>query len=160
LTIDPLGYQGYVGDGVKKNFKLSGDFKDPLNKTDYIYLLGANNKSVQLGTYLEENNTILLSLLDKTYAGSIDYTNRYLYTVGDKMGIVTDATTKAPIQEIYTGTTLTLSTYTGSLVLYTASGTISGTGGEIVASLSSTGTVVVDTSCKLGTTFKLGSCKL
>lgn len=160
LPIVPLWYQWYAWDTVKKNFKLSGDFKDPLNKTDYIYLLWANNISVQLGTYLEEKNWILLSFFDKTYAWSIDYTNRYLYTVWDKMWIVTDSSTKAPIQDIYTWATLTLSTYTGALVLYTASGTISGTWWEIVASLSSTGTVIEDSSCKLWTTFKLWSCKL
>ena len=58
--------------------------------------------------YLESGDTfttisyrdMLHDMINQSYAASIniDYKNRYIYVIGDKIGVLTDAS-KAPIQE-------------------------------------------------------------
>ena len=50
-----LSLQWYVWTTVLKELKWNSDFKDPLNKENYTYIVNDNKTKYQLLTYLEED---------------------------------------------------------------------------------------------------------
>ncbi|MDD4151477.1 MAG: type II secretion system protein, partial [Candidatus Gracilibacteria bacterium] len=151
-TLDASGntisYQGYAGATIQKAIKMTNDGIDPKDKTYYTYSTNGAKTKYQLLALLENNpnlayneNTIeKTKLLNQTYA-RIDYTRRFPYTVGQKVGIFFTGTTNQPYQE-------TLGTQTGTLALSgittqmkvmfsnaraTSSGTIIATGSSLPA---------------------------
>ncbi|MBW7954305.1 DUF1566 domain-containing protein [Candidatus Gracilibacteria bacterium] len=86
--------QGIIGQIVSNEIKLNKEPKDPKDNTNYLYSTDKNNRKYQLGIYLEEDNKLLLSYFNfpQTYASSINYDDRYFYTIGNKVGILTKTT--------------------------------------------------------------------
>lgn len=80
--------QWVVGENMPYIINLNKEVYDPKDDTNYLYVTNRNKKRYQLWIYLEEND--LVSYIWKTYANNIDYTNRYLYTVWDLVGIIAD----------------------------------------------------------------------
>ncbi|MDD4151365.1 MAG: type II secretion system protein, partial [Candidatus Gracilibacteria bacterium] len=118
-TLDASGnvvtYQGYAGTTIQKAVKMTNDAKDPKDNTYYTYSTNGAKTKYQLLALLE-NNPIALNtkniennLIKETYA-QIDYTTRFPYTVGQKVGIFFTGTTNQPYQE-------SLATQTGTLAL-------------------------------------------
>ncbi len=89
--------QWIVWQTVSQNILLNKESKDPKDNTNYQYSTNWNNTKYQLWTYLEEDNKTLLSLIPQTYASSIDYTNRYFYTIWDKVWIFLSGATNKPL---------------------------------------------------------------
>ncbi|MDD5212970.1 MAG: InlB B-repeat-containing protein [Candidatus Gracilibacteria bacterium] len=156
--IDILGVakQGYIGETVSKTIKGAG-FKDPKDSTNYLYNLDYTGKKIQLGRFLENNNQLLLSknndlFISQAFAGNIDYTNRYVYSVGTKVGIFLDSTTKAPLNERISTGSVDLITNTGTYIVVFSnnnsnSGIILGSGQNLLTNIS-----IVQNSCVLGNT--------
>ncbi len=137
--------QWIVWQTVSQNILLNKESKDPKDNTNYQYSTNWNNTKYQLWTYLEEDNKMLLSLtplllasplvkgeqnfhfplisgiegvfIPQTYASSIDYINRYFYTIWDIIWILTK-TTNAPITNTDYLTWLDLETNTDSFKIY------------------------------------------
>ena len=107
---------------ISSEVKLNKEPKDPKDNTNYLYSTNWNNTKYQLWAYLEEDNKTLLSLtpltplvkgeqdsnfplirgiegvfIPHTYASSIDYTNRYFYTIWDKVWIFLSGATNKPL---------------------------------------------------------------
>lgn len=113
-----LSLQWYVWTTVLSQLKWSPDFKDPLNKENYTYIVNNAKTKYQLLTYLEENHSLIsfMNFLNKTYSASNDYKTKFPYLIWDEIWWLTDWE-KNPIQQVYTWT-LNLSTYTWSLIIY------------------------------------------
>ncbi|MDD5213498.1 MAG: type II secretion system protein [Candidatus Gracilibacteria bacterium] len=153
------GYQGYVGTGVTQTIRGS-EMKDPLDGTYYTYYLNTDKNKLQLAGFLE-NDPSKVAFINSSesinHANAVDYTSRFLYTVGDKVGVLLDATTNTPIQQVV-NTTINLNTYTGSLDLYTTNTDLqTGTGGQILNVLN----VIANPGapCVFGIS-QIGSCSL
>ncbi len=108
-----LSKQWIVWNDIAQKIKLNKEAKDPKDKTNYIYSITWNGKKYQLWTYLEENKLITyLPQITKTYAinvNNIDYTNRYFYTIWNKVWILLeDETNQVITKEKYWTWTLDL----------------------------------------------------
>ncbi|MDD5213115.1 MAG: fibrinogen-like YCDxxxxGGGW domain-containing protein [Candidatus Gracilibacteria bacterium] len=155
IDIVGVSKQGYVGDIITKSIR--GDsFKDPKDNTRFLYSLDYTGKKIQLSGFLENNNKLLLSqnntFLNQAFAGNIDYTSRYIYTIGDRVGILLDSSTNAPVTERISTGTLDLNTDTSNYTVVfsnntTNSGTISGSGQALLTNIS-----IIQNSCVLGNT--------
>ncbi|NCP77314.1 hypothetical protein GW830_04260 [bacterium] len=56
------------------------------------YAVTADKKKMQLMVFLEDGSSILSMLVASVYADAfIDYSKRFSYTVGDKIGILLDS---------------------------------------------------------------------
>lgn len=114
--------QWIVWNDVSQKIKLNKEALDPKDKTNYIYSITWNGKKYQLWTYLEENKLIsYIPQIAKTYAidvNNIDYTNRYFYTIWNKVWILLEEQTQKPILKTQTLTWINLETNTGSYVVY------------------------------------------
>ncbi len=115
-----LSKQWIVWNNVSQKIKLNKEAKDPKDKTNYIYSITWNGKKYQLWTYLEENKLITyLPQITKTYAtdiNNIDYTNRYFYTIWNKVWILLeDETNQAITKETYWTWTLDLTDTTNQI---------------------------------------------
>ncbi|MDD5213136.1 MAG: type II secretion system protein [Candidatus Gracilibacteria bacterium] len=151
IDIVGVSKQGYVGETVSKAIR-GNSFKDPKDNTRFLYSLDYTGKKIELSGYLENNNKIILSqnnpFFNQAFARNIDYTNRYLYTIGDNVGILLNSTTNAPVNEtIYTGA-IDLQTDTQEYkVVFSSTGTISGSGQTLLTNIS-----IIQDSCVLGNT--------
>ncbi|QFR39777.1 hypothetical protein A9Q91_03205 [Candidatus Gracilibacteria bacterium 28_42_T64] len=94
-----IGYQGYAGETVLEAIEYTQDGKDPKDKVYYSYYVSINKKHFQLLTLLEKNKALTASV-NTTFAAT-DYTDRYPYTYGKKLGILVDSD-NTPIQEVST----------------------------------------------------------
>ncbi|MDD5213764.1 MAG: fibrinogen-like YCDxxxxGGGW domain-containing protein [Candidatus Gracilibacteria bacterium] len=155
IDIVGVSKQGYIGDTVSKSIRGEG-FKDPKDNTKFLYSLDYTGKKIQLSGYLENNNKLLLSqnnpFLNQAFAGNIDYTSRYIYTIGDKVGILLDTLTNSPVNERISTGSIDLTTNTGTYTAVfsnnsTNSGTISGSGQSLLTNIS-----IIQNSCVLGNT--------
>jgi prepilin-type N-terminal cleavage/methylation domain-containing protein len=94
--------QWYVDSSVLWAIKISNDSIDPLEKLPYTYSTNTNYTKYQLLAYLENGESLnLSSSLNKAYAVN-NYQNRKEYVLWDKLWVVLDNSTSAPIQEIQT----------------------------------------------------------
>ncbi|MDD5212827.1 MAG: type II secretion system protein [Candidatus Gracilibacteria bacterium] len=142
IDIVGVSKQGYVGDTVTKSIR--GDsFKDPKDNTRYLYSLDYTGKKIELSGFLENKNKILLSqnnslFVNQAFAGNIDYTSRYIYTIGNNVGILLNSTTNAPVNETISTGSIDLTTNTGSYtVIFADTGAISGSGQTLLTNISS-----------------------
>lgn len=94
-----LIHQWIVWPNTSQSIKLNQEVLDPKDHQNYLYSTTQNNTYYQLGTYLEENT--LLWYFPTTYASTteIDYTNRYFYTIGNKVWILLDDVNKTPVSK-------------------------------------------------------------
>lgn len=94
--------QWYVDNSVLWAIKMSNDSIDPLEKVPYTYSTNTTYTKYQLLAYLENWKSLnLSSSLNKAYAVN-NYNNRDEYVLWDKLWVVLDNSTNAPIQEIQT----------------------------------------------------------
>lgn len=75
-------------------------WRDPKDGEYFTYYLSSNKKNYQILSFLEDPTNSELSLLPQVYAA--DYTNRYPYVSGKKLGVLVDSLTNLPIQDIDT----------------------------------------------------------
>ncbi|MDD5213330.1 MAG: type II secretion system protein [Candidatus Gracilibacteria bacterium] len=127
-----ISYQGYAGTSLSKSLR-SSDIKDPKENLPYTYTISGDKTKYQLLALLENGTSIQsTSYLPVNNAYSINtYTDRYVYTVGDKLGVFLDNTTKAPVQESTGTINLATNTTTYKVVFAnttTNSGVIVGSG--------------------------------
>lgn len=115
IYISWLWYQWYAWENVKTTIKSTWNMKDPSDNKYYLYLLSSNTRKIQLAWFLE--NQQKLAFVNNAYAWSVDYSERFIYTVWDEIWIAIDSTTKTPLNEILSWS-ITLSSYTWSLSLY------------------------------------------
>ncbi|MDD4151160.1 MAG: type II secretion system protein [Candidatus Gracilibacteria bacterium] len=152
-----LSYQGYLGTTVQKTIRATSDIKDTKDNTYYTYTTNGTQTKYQLLAMLE-NNPIALNirnrenLINQTYAIT-DYSNRYTYTLGSKIGVFLTGSTNAPLQETLTGVDLSSNTNTYKVIFSntTNSGTISSSGTslyiEIINNQGTGGTTIQTNSC-------------
>lgn len=132
--------------------KINGSAVDPLDKTRYMYTIDTTGKKIQLSAFLEESNTTLFSrtpsFINQTFASSTDYSNRHVYNFGERVGMLFNSISKAPVTETNSGSldlTINTGSYTAIFSNSTASGTISGTGQNLLTNIS-----IIQNSCVLG----------
>ncbi|MDD5213194.1 MAG: type II secretion system protein [Candidatus Gracilibacteria bacterium] len=156
IDIVGVSKQGYVGDTVTRLIR--GDlFKDPKDNTRFLYSLDYTGKNIELSGYLENKSKILISqnnnpFVNQAFAGNIDYTSRYIYTIGDKVGILLDSTTNSPVNERISTGNIDLSTDASNYIAVfsnnsTNSGTITGSGQALLNAIA-----IIQNSCVLGNT--------
>ena len=102
-----LGYQWEAWDSVKNVLKATSEtFKDPLDKVNYTYSTNAARNKHQVLAFLENSNSISISLTPDTTTNAISYTSRYPYSKWDAMWIIlswsTTSNSYTPIQDIST----------------------------------------------------------
>ncbi|MDD3794039.1 MAG: prepilin-type N-terminal cleavage/methylation domain-containing protein [Candidatus Gracilibacteria bacterium] len=91
-----IAYQGYLGKSIIDNIGYSTQGIDPKDKQYYSYYLTSDKKYFQLLGFLEESESLgAFNLVNKVHANI----NRYPYTAGSRLGIMTD-TNNTPIQEL------------------------------------------------------------
>jgi hypothetical protein len=91
-----LSYQWNLWITVQKLLKTTSEIKDTTDNKYYTYTLNVNKKNFELLWFTEWDKTLWYNWINKVYA---DYTNRYVYTLGDKLWILLDIWTNLPIQE-------------------------------------------------------------
>ncbi len=156
LNINWLWLQWYAWESVKDFAKIAWNMKDPLDDKYYIYLLSSNSKKIQLWWFLEKPNEI--AYINNVYADTINYNERFFYTIWDNIWISLDKNSKTPINEMLTWT-INLSSYTWTLSLYMDNtNNFSWTWWEISTELQII--KYQDSPCKLWSSFVLGACKL
>ncbi|MDQ7023501.1 MAG: hypothetical protein Q9M97_08455 [Candidatus Gracilibacteria bacterium] len=96
-----IAYQGYIGKNVLETIEYTESGLDPKDKNYFSYYLTRNKKYFQLLAFLEEpSEDIAVGVNTRfTPTNATDYTDRYPYTKGKKLGILTDIN-NAPIQEL------------------------------------------------------------
>ena len=114
-----ISKQWYVWDNVTRIINISWKTSDPKDDSLYSYSIDYTWKKIQLAWFLEENNTVIFSqssfLINHVLASSVtDYTKRFTYTVWDRVWILLDSVTKAPINEILPPSTTQLNLPTDS----------------------------------------------
>nr|MDD3720606.1 hypothetical protein [Candidatus Gracilibacteria bacterium] len=114
------GYQGYLSESILKQIDYTGveGGKDPKDKIFYTYYSSRDFKSFQLLGFLENESNIneISYIISKTYAGNIDYEDRYPYMVGDKLGILLEQGTNIPVQELLNIKSQGYIDFTGALI--------------------------------------------
>ncbi|NDK19556.1 type II secretion system protein [Candidatus Gracilibacteria bacterium] len=126
-----IAFQGFAKDQIGDIAKISaGGTFDPSDTNMYTtYAVTADKKKMQLMVFLEDGSSILSMLVASVYADAfIDYSKRFSYTVGDKIGILLDSGTYSPIQETFTGSIDIATTSTGYIVHFDNKTTGAGTG--------------------------------
>ncbi|MDD3794315.1 MAG: hypothetical protein PHI37_05875, partial [Candidatus Gracilibacteria bacterium] len=127
-----IAYQGYLGKDIIDDIGYSTQGIDPKDKQYYSYYLTGDRRYFQLLGFLEESESLgAFNLVNKVHANI----NRYPYTAGSRLGIMTD-TNNIPIQEleaIKTVGEIDISNVTGEYKSY-LSGTeyVRGTGTDFV----------------------------
>ncbi|MDD5213843.1 MAG: type II secretion system protein [Candidatus Gracilibacteria bacterium] len=152
IDIVGVSKQGYIGDTVAKSIRGEG-FKDPKDNTRYLYSLDSTGKKIELSGFLENKDKIKFQsntnlFINQAFAENIDYTSRYIYTIGDNVGILLNSTTNAPVNETISTGSIDLTTNTGTYIaVFSDTGSISGTGEELLTNIS-----IIQNSCVLGNT--------
>lgn len=92
----------YIWENTSQSIQFNILPTDPKDKTQYIYNTNINHTKYQIWAYLEIKNETLFTLNPflKTYASNIDYSQRYLYTLGNNVWIIIEKETKKTIQEL------------------------------------------------------------
>ena len=88
--------QWYAGKSVLNTLRVQ-EAQDPIDENFYTYSTNANNTKFQLVWFLEKNQTANNILGNKLFA---DYSDRYIYSVGQNVWILLDDT-NTPIQELW-----------------------------------------------------------
>lgn len=103
-------------------------------------------------TFLENrNDTVNIALSQSFAAGLNDYSDRFPYTVGDKIGIILESGSLMPIQTSNTGAFEIATTSTGYRVYYTTSTISNGTGGAIAQAFIENSIIYNNTNTNTGT---------
>ncbi len=96
-----ISTQWYLWANVLQKLRASGDIKDYLDNNYYTYSVNWTKTKYQLLGMFENSSNLAMNnnLLDRAYAQT-DYTNRYAYTIWNKVWIFFSWTTNnTPIQE-------------------------------------------------------------
>ncbi|EKD66286.1 MAG: hypothetical protein ACD_49C00054G0008 [uncultured bacterium (gcode 4)] len=116
--------QWYIWENISSIIKINKLPLDPKDAKSYIYAVDKDRKKAQLLWYLENWETINLSsfvdINNQVYAESSSdaYQNRQVYTIWDKLWILTDEN-KIPLQEVISGTWINLNSEdTSNIVAY------------------------------------------
>jgi len=117
-----IWYQWYMSKTTAWTIWVHWEVKDPLDNIYYTYSTNANKTKYQLLWFLENNTTARINLINKANASTVNYTNRYTYTVWNPVGIILNDTTKEPLHQIITipNTNLDLTDSTNKTTPYTA----------------------------------------
>ncbi|EKD66266.1 MAG: hypothetical protein ACD_49C00055G0003 [uncultured bacterium (gcode 4)] len=152
----------YIWESVTRIINISWKTTDPKENTLYSYSLDQTWKKIQLTWFLEENNPVIFSKLDLNLLSPLplgeglgvrvfatDYSSKFTYTIWDRVWILLDPITKAPINETTTNQTINLTTdlnnYTVVFSNTTSnSWTITGSGISLLTSIS-----IIQSSCVL-----------
>lgn len=94
-------YQWYAWSAVLQSISYLDGWQDPKDEVHYSYYLSANRKYFQLLAFLEDG-TIQTRKNGSVYADNLDYSLRYPYVSGNKLGILTGTwvNLNTPVQEI------------------------------------------------------------
>ena len=92
-----IWYQWYAGSNTLQTIEFTQGWKDPRDNLYFTYFLSSDRKYFQLLTFLEEDESLSVNLVNDSYA--LDYSTRVPSVYGDKLGILTDSSNK-PIQEV------------------------------------------------------------
>jgi len=97
-----IWYQGNAGDTVLESVDYKNSWVDPQDKTPFTYYLSENRKYHQLMAFLEEPDYLQSyhSLFPQVNAVS-DFSTRYAFFAGEKLGILTDPITFIPAQNAW-----------------------------------------------------------
>ncbi|MDD4151945.1 MAG: hypothetical protein PHR68_04990, partial [Candidatus Gracilibacteria bacterium] len=101
-----LSLQGYAANLVLKTLRISDDAKDTKDNKYYTYSVSTDKTKYQLLAMLEKQENLAYNQKYINQINAIDYTRRYPYTIGQKIGIYLSGTTNTPIQEGNSGTIL------------------------------------------------------
>ena len=136
-----IGYQGYAGQNVLPQDRVTGNMMDPLYGTYFVYNTNTSQTGAEIMGYLEGPNNLayhLKSIADTANAASApNYAGLYPFVKGDTLGIIvannTGSTDNTPLQTILgnnasidlsnSGTTAPYQAY-----IYSNTGIISGSG--------------------------------
>lgn len=110
----------------------STEAKDPSDDTYYTYITDANSQYYQVLGFMEDQSAIAFhSPISFAYASApASYSKRYIYTKGDKLGVLLQSGTLVPVQEAKQDIDVT-KTNTGYVAVFTndtSNGRVSGTG--------------------------------
>ena len=118
-----IAYQWKLWDKTIDLIQYSWEWVDPKDGSYYSYYTTKSRNHFQLMAFLEDSSNLqntkkTASLLPKTYAASIDYSDRYPTVWGDKLGILTDEdnTPIEDIDSIKSAWELNISTATGTYI--------------------------------------------
>lgn len=111
-----LSYQWYLKDQVLNSIWINKWWKDPLDKTYFLYTVKPERRFFQLSAYLESQETVSKYWFQDILAWWIDYKNRYPYTKWDYVWLFMDNTTNKPID--LTDWTIIDITWTNSWTTY------------------------------------------
>lgn len=103
-----LWFQWYAWVSVLSSLRSWDSFQDSTDKQYYTYSVDINKTKYQLLAMLELNTTSYNDLINHTYA--IDYTNRYVYTLWTGFWVYLSWSTKIPVQELNSWTTVAVNT--------------------------------------------------
>ena len=149
-----ISYQWFIKERVASLVKISpGGSVDPSNKDIFsTYATNIQRNKIQLMTFLENrNDTVNIALSQSFAAGLNDYSDRFPYTVGDKIGIILESGSLMPIQTSNTGAFEIATTSTGYRVYYTTSTISNGTGGAIAQAFIENSIIYNNTNTNTGT---------
>ncbi|EKE29856.1 MAG: glycosyl hydrolase protein [uncultured bacterium (gcode 4)] len=148
--------QGIVWDWIRRFVQLWWSWKDPLDERNYIYNINQSWNKIQISWFLEVSNDILLTsesfFFKKAHADSDEYSDRFVYTVWDRVWLLLDSSTKMPVNFLFSSWSLDLNTNTWSYtVVFTNnssnSGTIIWSGTSLLTEIS-----IIQNSCVLWNT--------
>ncbi|PID86511.1 hypothetical protein CSB08_00830 [Candidatus Gracilibacteria bacterium] len=104
LSGKTISHQGYIGNKILSLIDFQEGGVDPKDKNFFSYYVTKNRKYFQILMFMEESGANLdesrIDLVKNTYAKIIDYSKRIRMVYGDKLGILTQANTNKPIQEL------------------------------------------------------------
>ena len=95
-----IWYQWYIWKNVLEIIEYSSEWVDPKDGTYFSYYLTKDRRYYQLMAFLEEEPKKISFKNTKIFA--VDYSDRYPYTIGKKLWILTDENNN-PIQEVKSG---------------------------------------------------------
>lgn len=99
-----VGYQGYVGVDVQEVLDFSNWGKDPKDDKYFTYYLSQDRSNFQLLAFMEEPESIAYSPFSQAHA--VDYSDRFIKTLGSGLGVLTQTSTNIPAQEVLGVTTI------------------------------------------------------
>ena len=99
-----VGYQGYVGVDVQEVLDFSNGGKDPKDDKYFTYYLSQDRSNFQLLAFMEEPESIAYSPFSQAHA--VDYSDRFIKTLGSGLGVLTQTSTNIPAQEVLGVTTI------------------------------------------------------
>ncbi len=144
--VEWVSKQWYVGDYIAKILKINNSVKDPLDNDNYLYSIDLSWKKIQLSAFLEKQNSMLsidnvIPKIKQASALWIDYSKRYIYSIGDKVWLVVTPSTMVPINEKIGTGSLDITTDSWSYMVSfpnpsSQSGVLTGTGLNLLIDIS------------------------